>query len=75
MLRIFEQMGELVAEAYKARVALRASGAWVEIDRQDDGSIAKKPKRSGGRAGLRPIVLQRLHELYPTWFEKPWQRR
>ena len=74
MLHIFEQKDELVAAAKAAREALRASGAWEEVDRQEDGSIAKKARRSGGRAGLRPIVLQRLHELYPKWFEKPWQR-
>ena len=74
MLHIFEQKDELVAAAKAAREALRASGAWVEIDRQEDGSIAKKARRSGGRAGLRPTVLERLRELYPKWFEKPWQR-
>ena len=75
MLHIFEQKDELVAAAKAAREALRASGAWEEVDRQEDGSIAKKARRSGGRAGLRPLVLQRLHELYPSWFEKPWQRQ
>ena len=74
VLHIFEQKDELVAAAKVAREALRASGAWVDIDRLEDGSITKKARRSGGRAGLRPIVLQRLHELYPKWFEKPWQR-
>jgi len=68
VLHIFEQKDELVAAAKVAREALRESGAWAAIDRQEDGSIAKKARRAGGRAGLRPIVLERLRELYPKWF-------
>ena len=68
VLHIFEQKDELVAVAKVAREALRESGVWAAIDRQEDGTIAKKARRAGGRAGLRPIVLERLRELYPKWF-------